>query len=117
MTSASSMHAMIRTAPPQAAQVSMSIPNTRFKRCAQVIAARRSASVGSSGSAVLACWPPRPRLAGVTRARYLLLGAKTPWNRVRLTRGFGTRAASREMKSSGSKMTCVVPSRYGVFSW
>jgi hypothetical protein len=33
-------------------------------------------------------------LAGVTRARYLLLGAKTPWKRVRLTRGFGTRAAS-----------------------
>jgi len=31
--------------------------------------------------------------------------------RVRLRRGLGTRAASRAMKSSGSKMTCVVPSR------
>jgi hypothetical protein len=30
--------------------------------------------------------------------------------------GFGTSAASRAMKSSGSKITCVVPSRYGVFS-
>lgn len=108
---------MIRIAPPQAGQVSMSIPNTRFRRCAQVIAARRSAGVRSSGSAVVAYRPPLPRLAGVTRARCLLLGANTPWKRVRLTRGFGTKAASRAMKSSGSKMTCVVPSRYGVFNW
>ena len=83
--------------------------NTRLRRCAQVIAARRSAGVGSSVSAGLACRPPLPRLAGVTRARYLLLGAKTPW--VRLTRGFGTRAASRAMKSRGSNMTWVVLSR------
>ena len=41
----------------------------------------------------------------------LLLGANTPWKRVRWTLGFGTRAASRAIKSSGSKMTCVVPSR------
>jgi len=52
--------------------------NTRFRRCAQVIAARRSAGVGSSKSAVVACWPPLPRLARVTRARCLLFGAKTP---------------------------------------
>ncbi len=116
MTAGSSMHAMIRIAPPQAAQVSMSMPNTRFRRCAQVIAARRSADVGSSGSAVLERSPPLPRLAGVTRARYLLFGANTPWKRVRFTRGFGTSAASRAMKSRGSKMTCVVPSRYGVLS-
>jgi hypothetical protein len=37
-------------------------------------------------------------------------------NRVRFTLGFGTSAASRAMKSKGSKMTWVVPSRYGVFS-
>ena len=30
----------------------------------------------------------------------LAVGRKTPWNRVRLTRGFGTRAARRAMKSS-----------------
>ena len=35
-------------------QVSMSMPNTRFSRCAQVIEARRSAGVGSSESAVVA---------------------------------------------------------------
>ena len=44
------MQAMIRTAPPHSRQVSMSIPKTRFRRCAQVIAARRSLGVGSS------CW-------------------------------------------------------------
>ncbi len=47
-------------------------------------------------------------------------GARQGWrasNRVRLTLGLGTRETSRAMKSSGSKMTWVVPSRYGVFSW
>lgn len=57
-----------------------------------------------------------PRLSGVTRARCLRFGANTPWKRVRLILGLGTRAASRAMKSSGSKMTCVEPSRYGVLS-
>ena len=37
--------------------------------------------------------------------------------RVRLTFGLGTEVASRAMKSNGSKMTWVVPSRYGVLSW
>ncbi len=58
-----------------------------------------------------------------------LFGANTPRKRVRLTRGLGTRAANRAMKSSRSKMTCVVPcpkhslrsrgklSRHGVFRW
>lgn len=40
----------------------------------------------------------------------------TPWYRVRCARGFGTRAARRAMKSSGSNTTWLVPSRYGVFS-
>jgi len=31
------------------------------------------------------------------------------WKRVRFTRGFGSSAASRAMKSSGSKTTRVVP--------
>lgn len=39
MTSGFSMHVMIRTAPPQAAQASMSMPKTRFRRCAQGIVA------------------------------------------------------------------------------
>jgi hypothetical protein len=47
----------------------------------------------------------------------LLFSANTQWKRVRFAIGFGTRAASRAMKSGGSKMTCVVSSRYGVFSW
>ena len=64
MTCASSMHAMIRMAPPQHEQVSISMPKTRLRCCAHVIAARRSAAVGSSGVTLA----PLPRLAGVTRA-------------------------------------------------
>ncbi len=60
------MHAMIRTAPPQVGQVSTSMPRTRFRRCAQVIAARRSAGVGSSGPSVVQCRPSLPRLTRVT---------------------------------------------------
>ena len=95
---------MILTWPPQLLQVSMSMLKTRFRRCAQVIAARRSTGVGPSvASAVLAvpALLPLPRLEGVTRARCALLGAKTPWKRVRLTRGFGTSATSLAMKYSG----------------
>jgi hypothetical protein len=40
-------------------------------------------------------------LGCISRARCWLFGAKTPWNRVRLTRGFGTSAANLAMKSSG----------------
>ena len=73
MTAGSSMLAMIRTAPPQREQVSISIWNTRLSRCAQVMAAWRSAAVlGEPG-------PRRgPRRAGVTCARRLWLGANTP---------------------------------------
>lgn len=106
------MQAMTFMAPPQPLQVSMSILKTRLSRCAHVIDARRCAGVaGSSATLTLL---PLPRFAGVTNARCRLLGANTPWKRVRLTLGFGTRAASLAMKSNGSKMTCVVPSRYGV---
>jgi len=68
--------------------------NTRLRRCAQVIAARRSAGVVWSVSA--AAWPlaPLPRLALVSCARCALFGANTPWKRVRLMRGLGTSAAS-----------------------
>ena len=52
MTSGSSIYAMIRTAPPHCGQVSISIPKVRFRRCAQVIEARRLAAVGSSSG----CW-------------------------------------------------------------
>ena len=77
-TTGSTMQAMIRTSSPQARRVSMSIVKTRFRRCAQVIEARHSAGVGSSGSSVAARRPPLPRFAGVTRTRCLLFGANTP---------------------------------------
>ena len=70
---------------------------TRFKRCAQVMAARRWAGDGSSGVGNVRVLLPLPRLDGVTCARCVLLGAKTPWNLVRLTRGLGTKATSRAM--------------------
>ncbi len=70
ITCGSSMQAMIRSAPPQAAQVWMSMPNTLFRCYAHVIAARRSPGVGGSSVFVFAVYSvPLPRLAGVTRAR------------------------------------------------
>jgi len=41
LTAGSSMQAMIRSAPPQAGQVSMSISKTLLRRCAQVVDYRR----------------------------------------------------------------------------
>ncbi len=74
----SRMQAITLTAPPHSLQVSMSMLNTRFSLCAQVIDARCSAAVCCCVScAVLVCLPV-PRLAGVTNARTLLLGANTP---------------------------------------
>jgi hypothetical protein len=71
--------------------------------------ARRSAGLcGSSNTLALF---PLPRLTDVTCPRWCLFAANTLWKRVRLTRGFGTSAANLAVKSSGSKMTCVVPSR------
>ena len=86
------MQGMIRTAPPrpdrfigtslcptasrQPSTVQIGCPadlsmlNTRLRRCAQVIDARRSAGVGSSESPCARRLPPLPRLAGVTHARY-----------------------------------------------
>ncbi len=69
ITTGSSMQAMILTGPPQAGQVWISMPNTRFRRSAQVIKARRSPGGGSSATPFEKHEPPLPRLAGVTRAR------------------------------------------------
>lgn len=68
------MQAMILTSLPQAWQASMSILNTRLKRCAQVMDARRSADVGGSSDPL--AWFPLPRFAGVTNARYLTMRRK-----------------------------------------
>ena len=61
------------TAPPQCVQVSMSILNTRFSRCAHVIETWRAGG-GSPVTSVLR----RPRLAGVTCSRSRWFGANTP---------------------------------------
>ena len=48
------MQAMILTWPPQPLQISMSMLNTRFRRYAQVMAARRSAGVVSRRAGLVA---------------------------------------------------------------
>mgnify|MGYP001823145304 CR=1 FL=1 len=68
ITSGSSMQAMTFMLPPQTRHVSMSISNTRFKRCAQLIAAWLATGVASDAATVALL--PRPRRAGVTNARY-----------------------------------------------
>ena len=70
------MLAITRSRPWQRPQVSISIANTRFKRCAQLIATCfGTAGASASGFAPL---PPAPRPAGVIAARSLLCGANTP---------------------------------------
>jgi hypothetical protein len=62
---------MIVSGPLQRVQLSISTPNTRFSRRAQLIATCRGVE-GSVGSAPAAgaLVAPRPRCAGVTAARY-----------------------------------------------
>ena len=71
MSCGSSMLAMICSWPPQRAQHSISTPNTRFSRLAQLIATCRGVD-GLVGSApdTGAVAAPRPRCAGVTADRY-----------------------------------------------
>ena len=80
MTSGSSKQAMILTVPPQLLQVSMSMLNTPFKRCAQVIAMDgmyagfAGAKTGHGGPAFGGCWVFR-------RRRRAGLVALTPFGR------------------------------------
>jgi len=87
-------------------------------------------AVGSSMLATMLTEPPQwpllapvdassvggrlPRPDGVSCARHVAFGAKTPLKRVRWARGGGTSAASLAMKSTGSKSACVVPFFHGV---
>ena len=90
MTVGSSMEAMTRSVPPQCGQVSISMLNTRLSRCIQVSGAR-----GLYGSRRGDGWWRR-----TISLRCLNFGAKTPWYRIRLTRGLGTSAASRAMNAA-----------------
>ena len=86
MTSGFSMQAMTRSVPPHLGQVSVSMANTRFRRCIGVMGAR-----GLSGFS----W--RGLRFSTTDSRRLQFGANTPWNRVRFNRGCGTKAVRRAM--------------------
>ncbi len=63
----SSMQAMTLTVPPHSRQVSMSILNTRFSRCAQVMADRRPAGVWSCASYSALCLLPLRTMPAVGR--------------------------------------------------
>jgi hypothetical protein len=120
--------AMTRSVPPQRGQTEISISKTRFSRCAQVRGA-----VSGSGSA-LDCSESgldsygfesvddlhflRARFGDPGTMNFLNgeLGAKTPWYRVRLALGLGTKAASLARKSVGVNRMWVVPSRKGCLS-
>ena len=89
----SAMLAMTRSRPPHCRQVSMSMPNTRLRRCAQVRFGEQSTvDVAPCG---LAGWAAPGCVLGTIRARSGLAGANTPWYRVRWARGLGTSAARR----------------------
>ena len=47
--------------------------------------------------------------------RTLALGARTPWYRIKLSRGGGTSAANFSSSSNGDSSRWVVPSDHGVF--
>ena len=108
-------------------QVSISILKPRLRHCAQVIEARRS--VGVDGSSTVSACLRLSRLDLVSTARRLWLcrrpprktlpQAKTPCKRICLSRGVVRRAASRAMTTTRpdsvlQKLTCVVPSQYGL---
>ena len=78
ITSGSSMLAITRSRPWQRAQVSISIANTLFSRCAQLIATCFGTAGASALASCFAPFPPAPRPAGVIAARNLLCGANTP---------------------------------------
>ena len=102
------MSAITRGRPPQWGHEVISSSNTRFYRCAQV-----SGAVGGSVRSVCGASGFRDRLAlagslGFRRCRRTAgvstiagrrgeLGAKTPWYRVRLTRGRGTSSPGRSV--------------------
>ena len=94
MTAGVSMLAITRRRPPHCRQITMSMANTRLRRCAQVIARCRLVVDGLRCSL-----PAAARSLGTTCARSGLAGANTPWYRVRCARGFGTSAASLAIRA------------------
>jgi hypothetical protein len=81
MTAGVSMLAMTRSRPPQCRQVSISMANTRLRRCAQVRPRWRLEA--DADPCWLASLAGAVRVAGTTRARSGLAGANTPWYLVR----------------------------------
>ena len=76
MTSGSSMLAITPSFPPQRAQSSISMPNTRFSRRTQLIAPCRGVGGLATSAAGSYCGAAIPRCDGVTAPRSRLCGAE-----------------------------------------
>ena len=114
MTSGTVTSAITRRVPPQFGHTEMSISKTRFSRCAQ-----ERGAVSGSGSGLDSWGFASDGVLHFLRAGFgdpgtmnFLngeLGAKTPWYRVRLAPGLGTKAASLAMKSASAVASpCVI---------
>jgi hypothetical protein len=114
MTAGSSMLAMILSWPPQRAQLSISIPNTRFSRRAQLIATCRG--VGSPGRirARLLRHPQAP-VRGRHRGAHLAVRGEhaVEARQVPARRRHQRRQARHQVQRLSSTMW-VLPYRYGV---
>jgi len=78
MSAGSSMLAITVSLPPQRQQRSISIANTRFSLCIQVIAVCLATGRSGGGSLAALSRAPLPRPAGVIAARHALAAANTP---------------------------------------
>jgi hypothetical protein len=83
----------------------MSMANTRLRRCIQLM--------GAGGLSVLTMLRDR---RGTMRLRCLKLGAKTPWNRMRLNLGRGTRGQQCVQKHLWKSSQGAIGSRTCRFS-
>lgn len=91
MALGSSMLATMRNEPPQWMQVFTSMPNTRLRRCAQVVARRRSMGLRSSMLTPAVC---RARMASAERAGRRW-GRQIRLAQIRTAEGWARRAEGR----------------------
>ena len=103
--------ALIFSSPPQFGQCSTSISKTRLGNLAQFRRTGRWCARFASHSAGFCCLRGRYRPLRHPRGRSVALGASTPWNLIRCSRGRGTSAASRCMNSSGLRTLQAAPSQ------
>ena len=107
ITAGSSITAISFNLPPHAHR-STSISNTRLSNRAHVMRTGALYPCSQSPSPVVVCCTD----TGTTFDLNFAFGASTSWNRIRCSRGRGTKAASRCMNSIGVSTMWVVPYWY-----